>query len=642
MAQQSSSAHLRVGEGVGAGQVRHTQSFQGRITASILLTAMAVLSVGCTLFMVEQGRMDHASLRRIDTNVAAFIAASVSDPLASGRPAATAAVLSPLHALAVVERVEVRDRHGVSVARYASRTRDARPTLSWTTPVYASGHYVGSVLLETRSAAPTATAPRYLAMGGALFFAAMGLALFLGRWLAARITGPVARLSAMMEQVGRSGGFAHRLEPLADDELGRLTESFNDLLAKLHHNDLILRGAMSDLVEARDAAETANLQKSQFLANVSHEIRTPLNGVLAMAQVMELSGLDREQRERLDVIRQSGESLLAILNDILDVSKIEAGKLELELVDFDIVETIETAASGFAAMAQHKGLDFSIDIAPEAMGARRGDAARIRQIICNLFSNAVKFTEAGAVRVRVSEVDVDGEPMLDIAVSDTGLGVAADKLPLLFKKFSQVDASTTRRFGGTGLGLAICAELAALMGGRVWVESEFGKGSTFQVRLPLPRVHAEPRRPVVHEPEAQPLEPANFRVLAAEDNATNQLVLTTVMQVFGFELVLVGDGQQAVDAWAQGGFDVILMDIQMPVMDGIAATRAIRAREAASGRARTPIIALSANALVHQVKEYLAAGMDCHVAKPIELPKLQAALEQVLLEQDGEASTVAA
>ena len=390
------------------------------------------------------------------------------------------------------------------------------------------------------------------------------------------------------------------------------------------------------LKSARIAAEAASHAKGEFLANMSHEIRTPLNGVLTMTQVMEHGVLDPEQRHLLSVVRQSGHDLLHLLNDILDFSKIEAGKLELEEAEFDPEAVLESTLAGFAALAEKKDLQLWLNIAPDARGLRRGDPARLRQIVANFVSNALKFTELGGVSIDIVGLGKDGREGLQLAVKDTGLGIAADKMALLFQKFSQVDASTTRRFGGTGLGLAICQELAGLMGGKVWAESTEGQGSTFYATLKLPYL-----RDVVLEPEnaSRPedvCEPQRaLRLLAAEDNPTNQLVLSTVMQVFGFDLTLVDDGAQAVAAWRAQDFDVILMDVQMPVMDGVQATRAIRAEEAAAGRRRTPIIALSANAFHHQVAEYLSAGMDTHVAKPIDLSALEAALEDVLTRADG-------
>jgi signal transduction histidine kinase/ActR/RegA family two-component response regulator len=458
-----------------------------------------------------------------------------------------------------------------------------------------------------------------------LLFGGVGVALFLARSLAGRVIAPVQRLSDAMNKVAEGGSFAP-LEITAPDELFRsLTASFNHLLAKLDEREEDLRRAMHELEDARDAADAANVLKTQFLANMSHEIRTPLNGVLAMAEVMSMSELDPPQRDRLDVIRQSGNLLLAVLNDVLDLSKIEAGKLALTVEDFELEGTIGPACDSFAVIARAKGLTFGLEIDESARGWWRGDADRLRQVVGNLLSNAVKFTTQGSVLARI---DISPKTSaLRLVVTDTGVGIAQEKLSTLFEKFTQADNSATRRFGGTGLGLAICRELIQMMGGVIGVDSAEGVGSTFTVELPLAR--GEPVD-ALEEDAAPSHEEGALRLLAAEDNPTNQQVLAAVMDSLGLEVDIVPDGREAVEAWRDGGYDLILMDIQMPVMDGIAAAREIRAIEKEEGRRRTPIVALTANALTHQVDEYLAAGMDGHVAKPIEIAKLYEAISTAL------------
>jgi PAS domain S-box-containing protein len=393
------------------------------------------------------------------------------------------------------------------------------------------------------------------------------------------------------------------------------------------------------LVQAKEEAESATRAKSAFLATMSHEIRTPLNGVLGMTQAMAMGEVTDQQRERLEVIRQSGESLLAILNDVLDLSKIEAGKLELEQAEFDIGELARGAHATFAATAQAKGLTFELTVERAARGVYRGDSVRVRQILYNLVSNALKFTESGGVKVAVSRK----AKLLSIAVTDTGIGVAPGKLSSLFQKFEQADASTTRRYGGTGLGLAICSDLVELMGGAIRADSKPGAGATFSVDLPLARVAASVAKPA--RPAAEHGEPTggvSIRVLAAEDNGMNQLVLKTLLEQIGVEPVMVGNGREAVEAWARESWDLILMDVQMPEMDGPTATGVIRARERAEGRARTPIVALTANAMAHQVAEYLQSGMDDFVAKPIEAGRLYAVIQSALDKAAEQQATAAA
>jgi two-component system, sensor histidine kinase len=328
-------------------------------------------------------------------------------------------------------------------------------------------------------------------------------------------------------------------------------------------------------------------------------------------------------------VHASGEALLAILNDVLDLAKIEAGKLEIEDIEFDLEEIARGAHQAFTAQAKAKGLSFGLDI-DGAQGLYRGDPTRLRQILYNLVSNALKFTDRGEIQVTARRQD----ERLVVSVADTGVGIPEDRLQALFGRFDQADASTTRRFGGTGLGLAICRELAEMMGGSIDVESTLGFGSTFTVSLPLERVgdgrSAALPAPPAPEDEAYRLE---LKVLAAEDNTVNQLVLKTLLHQIGIDPVVVSNGLEAVRAWEDGEWDVILMDVQMPQMDGPTAARAIREQELATGRARTPIIALTANVMSHQLAEYMAAGMDGHVAKPIEAGRLFEALETIL---DGE------
>ena len=386
-----------------------------------------------------------------------------------------------------------------------------------------------------------------------------------------------------------------------------------------------MRQAVLAAQRAEEAAEAANAAKSAFLATMSHEIRTPLNGVLGMAQAMEADPLATQQRERLAVIRQSGETLTAILNDVLDLAKIEAGQMALESIAFDLDELLRGGRAAFAALAKAKGLALSLEVEPDASGTYRGDPTRLRQVVYNLISNAVKFTDSGEIAVRARRRG----HWVELSVSDTGPGIAPDQLGKLFDKFVQLDASTTRRHGGTGLGLAICRDLCALMGGTMSVQSRPGEGSTFTASLPL--VQTTPRRSESGD-EAAPAQELTdeLRVLAAEDNAVNQLVLKTLLRQVGVDPVVVENGALALEAWEAGDWDAVLMDVQMPVMDGLTAVREIRAREQATGRRRTPVIALTANAMVHQIEELRAAGMDAHVSKPIDVAQLLATLEAAL------------
>jgi signal transduction histidine kinase/ActR/RegA family two-component response regulator len=618
-------------------QERNKPPFQARVASVAIITTVAVLVAACLSFMLQQWSVSAQQARHEQATLANVVAAAAAPDLAAHDATAMhgdVAAAAASHDLIDVRLVAADGRTVAYFAAPGRRDPKAGPPHTETAPIMIGGRMAGQVVLRAHEPTLLSLLPRFLALTGALFFGASGIALFVAHSLSRRVTAPIERLSKAMAQVASSGEF-RPLDPHAadDDVFLRLTNTFNDLLTQIDANHRELCETLEDLMEARDAANAANIAKSQFLANMSHEIRTPLNGVLAMAEVMDRDNLSEAQRERLSVVRQSGEQLLAVLNDVLDLSKIEAGKLELTEQDFDIEKVAQAVRDGFSAIAHDKGLAFTVEVAPEVAGAWRGDADRLRQIFANLVSNAVKFTNEGHVTARFEAADAGG---LRLSVSDSGIGIAQGKILTLFEKFTQADSSTTRQYGGTGLGLAICRELAQLMGGQVSVMSQEGIGSTFIVELPFQRGEhvasegvAEPAVDVQHH---------SVRVLAAEDNLVNQKVLKAIVEPMDVDLVIVGDGRAAVEAWRSGGFDVILMDIQMPVMDGIAAAKEIRETERAEQLRRTPILALTANALVHQVEEYLAAGMDGHVAKPIEISKLYDAMSRVLSDPAEEAA----
>ncbi|MGZ3274253.1 MAG: PAS domain-containing hybrid sensor histidine kinase/response regulator [Caulobacteraceae bacterium] len=384
------------------------------------------------------------------------------------------------------------------------------------------------------------------------------------------------------------------------------------------------RARQAALERALEEAEAADRAKSQFLAVMSHEIRSPLNGVLGMAQAMELGELPPEQRRKLQVIREAGSVLLDLLNDMLDLTRISAGGLQLEdgVVDGD--ELVRSARNLFDGLAADKDLSFELELDPVALGPWRGDQTRVRQIVTNLIGNAVKFTDRGRITLRILP-ETEG---FRLEVSDTGPGIPADRLGRIFDPFDQLDPSNTRRHGGSGLGLAICRDLAELMDGDISVTSVVGVGSTFVLRLPLQRAETAAADPGLDAPAplSAPAGGRPLRILAAEDNPMNQMVLATLLGAVGLEPVIVSNGQEAVEAFASQPWDLILMDVQMPVMDGIDAARAIRAAERAEGRPATPIIALTANAMQHQLDDYRACGMTATVSKPVEIRALLSAI----------------
>jgi PAS domain S-box-containing protein len=406
--------------------------------------------------------------------------------------------------------------------------------------------------------------------------------------------------------------------------------------AELDRQQAEARALAQRLKAARDEARAANSAKSDFLATMSHEIRTPLNGIIGMVQVLATSKLDAEQRENLSVIAESSDTLLALLNELLDLSKIESGKMTLEPRAVDLQRFLDPIADHWHRRAKAKSLTFEIDVAADMPQSVTLDPVRLRQVLDNLLSNAIKFTEAGAIRLALSAVQSKaGGHGLRLTVADTGIGIAPENLDRIFDSFMQADTSITRKFGGTGLGLAITKRLVGLMDGMITVASTPGSGTEFAVHLPChcTAEHCTAKSsPVV---ESVPTETTGqdelaLHVLVAEDNVTNQKVIRAILGAMGHEVTIAGNGREAIEYLVSGaGVDVVLMDLHMPEMDGLAATRAIRARR--DHIAQVPIIGLTASAMDKDRELCLAAGMSDFVTKPVKVEALATALAQAEL-----------
>jgi signal transduction histidine kinase len=420
------------------------------------------------------------------------------------------------------------------------------------------------------------------------------------------------------------------LENRVQERTAELARANQALTAEIRERER----AEAEMLRAVEAAQAASRTKSEFLANVSHEIRTPLNGIIGMTELVLETDLTPEQRGDLDMVKTSADTLLRIINDILDFSKIEAGRLGLEPIEFNLRECLKGVMKMLAPRADQKGLELAFDMLPGLPEILLGDPARLQQVMTNLVGNAIKFTEKGEVVIRVASEPQQGDRMrLRFSVADTGVGIPAGKQRLIFEPFTQADGSTARRYGGTGLGLSISSRLVEMMGGRIWVESEVGKGSTFHFTVDLGVPAADRARPQPAELGAlegtQALGPPSSgrRILLAEDNPVNQKLAARTLEKRGHTVVVVADGHEALAALDKDPtFDLVFMDVQMPGLDGFEVTKALREKEKTTGK-HLRIVAMTAHAMKGDRERCLAAGMDDYIAKPIHFKELIQAAE---------------
>ncbi len=503
-------------------------------------------------------------------------------------------------------------------------------------PILLNDDKVGELILHISAERLVTSVYRYV--GVALFSLLCmicGLVWISGR-LSQSIVRPIEDLEAAMTSLAEAKEYETRVAVVGGDEMARLSASFNAMLEAISERDGRMNDLVAELVGARDAAKAANAAKSAFLANMSHEIRTPLNGVLGMAQVLARESLSRRQREYVDTIRDSGETLMAVVNDVLDLSKIESGKMEISPIAEDLEACLSKLVMLWAPRADEKEVELLLSVSRDVPQRMAFDPVRVRQCVSNLVSNALKFTEEGGVEVRADCLQSDDERhLIEIQVRDSGIGMSQSTLDRLFSPFVQADSSTTRRFGGTGLGLAITRDLARMMGGDVTVSSVVSRGSTFTFTFRAGRIEAdagEGETPHVAEaPDAAVVGRdtlAGKRILLVDDNDVNRSVVRAFLSPHQTDITEAANGLEALKRLSEAQFDLVLLDIHMPVMDGVETISRIRAADAAYRD--VGVVALTADAMDGDRERCLAMGMDGYVAKPIDGNRLLTVAAQVL------------
>lgn len=442
------------------------------------------------------------------------------------------------------------------------------------------------------------------------------------------ISSPITKLSDITQEISKNQNFSIRIKKRQNDEIGILIDGFNEMLGRIELQN-------ESLISAKEEAEELANAKQQFLANMSHEIRTPMNAIMGLTDLLSETNLSEEQRKNLEIIKKSADNLLVIVNDILDFSKIEAGSIVFEEKIVDLEEIIQTIVLGGRTIAQRKGLEIITKISDQTPKKIYGDPVRLTQILLNLFSNALKFTDKGSIKILVDKIgERDGKDLIQISVIDTGVGIPEDKFESIFDIFTQASSETTRKYGGTGLGLSICKQLVELQGGKIWVDSIINCGSTFTLQIPFKKVDKADLKenPVLQENIFSDSEFTDLKILLAEDNEVNQMLVVNLLTKWGWSVDVASDGNEALGKLNHKAYDVILMDVHMPELDGYEATKAIRKLE--KPKSEIPIMAMTASALSDEAARCLEVGMDDYISKPFNKNELRYKILKLVYQDD--------
>jgi len=652
------------------------RTLRGKLFAAVLLSSFVAVALTCAGLFAYDLHDYRAGIMNGLQIQAQIIGSATTAALQFDDPSVAEQNLGFLRARSTIRTAAIYTRAGTLFARYVRPGVDAaelppHPEAPGSAvsgdrarvfrAVTAPGDgVIGSVYLE----ADLELGERiwsYLAIAVAVMVSALIVSLLLSAWFQARITRPIIEMSDLAHEVVETRDYRLRAHAATNDEVGTLASAFNGMLSEIEartaaietsaeeigrlNKDLEQRVARrtAQLEDSNRMLEAANAAKSSFLSTVSHEIRTPMNGVLGMLELLSLSQLDPQQRTTLEVVRDSGRSLMRIIDDILDFSKIEAGKLEIRVEAASVAQILESVRSVYSGNASSKGLAFASKLDPRISPALLVDPLRLQQILNNFVSNAIKFTSRGFVEIGAELVERrDGEDVVRFSVADTGIGIPAEAQARLFQPFSQVAGANAHFFGGTGLGLSIAQRLARLMDGSVALESEPGRGTTVSVILPMKVAAPDAlrrsadggngsahRRPFEHQavPSVEQAMHDGRLVLVVDDHPINRTVLSRQVGVLGYASESAENGRQALELWQSRRYGLILTDCNMPEMNGYELARTIRVREIREGRPRTVIIACTANALRGEAENCFAAGMDDYVAKPADLIQLHSKLE---------------